>query len=227
MPGGLLGSIGSDNTHPPIYAIAAVYGGMILLTRVWIGLLRQLSAHRGVPVRRVVIVVVIWALPLLVAPPLFSRDVYSYAGQGEMVSHHIDPYVYGTGVLGSTPFSTMPDSVWTNTPSPYGPDFPVDRRASRQGLRSRDPSRRRAAAPARSWPAWRSSWRRRPRWPAGWAGIPPAPSSSAPGVPWSWPRSSGGRTTRHSCSGSSWRVSRWPSDGARFPASCSVRPRPG
>ena len=79
--------------------------------------------HRGVPVRRVVIVVVIWALPLLVAPPLFSRDVYSYAGQGEMVSHHIDPYVYGTGVLGSTPFSTMPDSVWTNTPSPYGPTF--------------------------------------------------------------------------------------------------------
>jgi hypothetical protein len=40
-----------------------------------------------------------------------------------MVSHHIDPYVYGTGVLGSTPFSTMPDPVWTNTPSPYGPTF--------------------------------------------------------------------------------------------------------
>src|ERR1700727_1103672 len=50
MPGGPLGSIGSNNPHPPIGAIAAVYGGMILLTRVWIGLLRQLSAHRGVPV---------------------------------------------------------------------------------------------------------------------------------------------------------------------------------
>jgi alpha-1,6-mannosyltransferase len=123
MPGGLLGSIGSASPHPPIYAVAAVYGGMILLTRVWIGLLRQLSMHRGVPVRRVVVVVVIWALPLLLAPPLFSRDVYSYAGQGEMVSHHIDPYVYGTGVLGSTPFSTMPDTLWTNTPSPYGPTF--------------------------------------------------------------------------------------------------------
>jgi hypothetical protein len=123
MPGGLFGSIGSTSPHPPIYAIAAVYGGMILLTRVWIGLLRQLSVHRGVPVRRVVVVVVIWALPLLLAPPLFSRDVYSYAGQGEMVSHHIDPYVYGTGVLGSTPFSTMPDTLWTNTPSPYGPTF--------------------------------------------------------------------------------------------------------
>jgi alpha-1,6-mannosyltransferase len=123
MPGGPLGSLGSTSTHPPIYAVAAVYGGVILLTRVWLGLLRQLSLHRGVPVKRVVVVVAIWALPLLVAPPLFSRDVYSYAGQGEMVSHRIDPYVYGTGVLGSTPFSAMPDSIWTNTPSPYGPTF--------------------------------------------------------------------------------------------------------
>jgi alpha-1,6-mannosyltransferase len=123
MPGGLFGSIGASSAHPPVAAIAAVYGGMILLTRVWLGLLRQLGRQAGVPVRRVVVVVVIWALPLLVAPPLFSRDVYSYAGQGEMVSHHINPYDYGTGVLGSTPFSTMPDSIWTNTPSPYGPTF--------------------------------------------------------------------------------------------------------
>jgi hypothetical protein len=79
--------------------------------------------HRGFPVKRVVVVVVIWAIPLLLAPPLFSRDVYSYAGQGEMVSHHIDPYIYGPGVLGSTPFSTLPDEVWSNTPSPYGPTF--------------------------------------------------------------------------------------------------------
>ncbi len=123
MPDGPLGSIGSTRVHPPVYAIIAVYGGMVLLVRVWIGLLRHLSSHRRVPVKKVVLVIVIWALPLLFAPPLFSRDVYSYAGQGEMVSHHIDPYVYGTGVLGSTPFSTMPDSLWTNTPSPYGPTF--------------------------------------------------------------------------------------------------------
>jgi alpha-1,6-mannosyltransferase len=123
MPGGLLGSIASSSVRPPIYAVIAVYGGLILLTRLWFGLLRRLSAHQGIPVRKVVIVVAIWAIPLLLAPPLFSRDVYSYAGQGEMVSHHIDPYVYGTGVLGSTPFSSLPDSFWTNTPSPYGPTF--------------------------------------------------------------------------------------------------------
>ena len=54
MPGGLFGSIGSSLVHPPIYAVIAVYGGMILLVRVWIGLLRHLSSHRGVPVRKVV-----------------------------------------------------------------------------------------------------------------------------------------------------------------------------
>jgi hypothetical protein len=123
MPGGLFGSIGAPHGHPPIYAVVAVYGGLLILTRVWLGLLRQLTAHRGVAVKKVVLVVVVWTLPLLFAPPLFSRDVYSYAGQGEMVSHNIDPYVYGTGVLGVTPFSTMPDSIWTNTPTPYGPAF--------------------------------------------------------------------------------------------------------
>jgi hypothetical protein len=123
MPGGLFGSLGSNAKYPPIYALALVFGGLILLVRVWFGFMRQLRIHTGFPVKKVVLVVAIWALPLLLAPPLFSRDVYTYAGQGEMVSHHIDPYTYGPGVLGSTPFSTLPDSVWSNAPSPYGPTF--------------------------------------------------------------------------------------------------------
>src|SRR5580704_17522193 len=123
MPGGLLGSIGSDSTRPPLLAVFAVFGGLILLTRVWIGLLRHLRHHHGVPIRKVIFVVAIWAVPFMLAPPLFSGDVYSYAGQGEMVSHHINPYDYGTGVLGVTPFSTLPDITWANTPTPYAPTF--------------------------------------------------------------------------------------------------------
>src|ERR1039458_8064165 len=56
MPGGPLGSINSGGANPPVYAIAAVYGGMILLIRVWLGLLRQLARHRAVPVKRVVVI---------------------------------------------------------------------------------------------------------------------------------------------------------------------------
>jgi hypothetical protein len=68
-------------------------------------------------------ILALWSVPLLIAPPMFSNDVYSYAAQGEMVSHHISPYLYGPGVLGTTPFSSLAQGVWINTPSPYGPLF--------------------------------------------------------------------------------------------------------
>ncbi|MBV8462750.1 MAG: polyprenol phosphomannose-dependent alpha 1,6 mannosyltransferase MptB, partial [Acidimicrobiales bacterium] len=123
MPGGLFGSLGTNDTLPPAAALALVFGGLILLTRVWLGFLRQLNAEHGFPVKRVVLVVVIWAVPLLLAPPLFSRDVYTYAAQGEMMSHHINPYSYGPEVLGATPFNTLADPVWSGTQSPYGPTF--------------------------------------------------------------------------------------------------------
>ncbi len=123
MPGGALGGIGTNDTLPPVVALALVFGGLILLTRVWLGLLRMLKANQGIPVKRVVVVVVVWAVPLLLAPPLFSRDVYTYAAQGEMMSHHINPYSYGPSVLGATPFNTMADTVWSNAESPYGPTF--------------------------------------------------------------------------------------------------------
>ncbi len=123
MPGGLFGSFGSNSTLPPIASLALVFGGLILLSRVWLGLLRHLNGHHGFPVRRVVLVVAIWAVPLLLAPPLFSRDVYTYSAQGEMMSHHINPYSYGPEVLGSTPFNEMADTVWSGTESPYGPTF--------------------------------------------------------------------------------------------------------
>jgi hypothetical protein len=123
MPGGMFGWIGTNATLPTISSLALVFGGLILLTRVWMGLLRYLRQHEGFPVRRVVLVVLVWSVPLLLAPPLFSRDVYTYAAQGEMVSHNINPYSYGPSVLGATPFNTMADTVWSNTESPYGPTF--------------------------------------------------------------------------------------------------------
>jgi alpha-1,6-mannosyltransferase len=123
MPGGLFGSFGTNNSLPPIASLALVFGGLILLTRVWLGFLRYLRDNPGFPVKRVVFVALVWAVPLLLAPPLFSRDVYTYAAQGEMVSHHINPYSYGPSVLGATPFNQMADAVWSGSESPYGPSF--------------------------------------------------------------------------------------------------------
>ena len=106
---------------PSAVALLLVYGGLVVLARCWLGLWRRLPD--GVGVRRVAGVIVAWSLPFVVAPPLFSRDVYSYAGLGEMVSRHISPYLFGTGVLGGTPFNLLAGPLWANTPSPYGPTF--------------------------------------------------------------------------------------------------------
>ena len=77
--------------------VVAVYGGMILFVRVWFGLFQTLRARGGVPIRPLAYMLALWILPLLVVAPLFSRDVFSYAAQGEMMSHHINPYHYGPG----------------------------------------------------------------------------------------------------------------------------------
>ena len=84
--------------------VVAVYGGMVLFVRVWFGLYQTLRARPGVPIKRLAYMLALWIFPLLAVAPLFSRDVFSYAAQGEMISHHINPYHYGPGTLGSGPY---------------------------------------------------------------------------------------------------------------------------
>jgi alpha-1,6-mannosyltransferase len=122
-PGGPLGSMSASADRAPALALLGVYGGLGALVAIWWRLLKALRAHPGVPVRQIARVVAAWAAPFVVAPPLFSRDVYSYAGQGALVSFHINPYHYGPGVLGATPFNLLAGPLWANTPSPYGPTF--------------------------------------------------------------------------------------------------------
>jgi alpha-1,6-mannosyltransferase len=61
-----------------------------------------------------------WAAPLLFAPVLFSRDVYSYIAQSRLLPHGISPYLYGTGVF-DTYFTDGADWMWKTSPAPYGP----------------------------------------------------------------------------------------------------------
>jgi hypothetical protein len=76
------------------------------------------------PVRWAVVTVALWAVPLLLAPPLFSRDLYSYAAQGDVVAHGLDPYTYGPAALPSDWLQSV-STTWWNTPAPYGPLFLV------------------------------------------------------------------------------------------------------
>jgi len=105
------------------FTLAAVYGGLLLLIRVWWGMTRLYARCPGVPVRRLGRVFALWSVPMLVIPPIFSRDVFSYAAQGEMVSHHVNPYLYGPNQLGNNSFTAPVDQLWANAPAPYGPLF--------------------------------------------------------------------------------------------------------
>ncbi|GAB3942035.1 hypothetical protein GCM10027614_28370 [Micromonospora vulcania] len=64
----------------------------------------------------------LWTLPLLVAPPLGSRDVYSYACQGWTYAHGVDPYAVGVAAAGC-PWLDSVAPIWRDTPAPYGPVF--------------------------------------------------------------------------------------------------------
>ncbi|ROO61479.1 alpha-1,6-mannosyltransferase [Micromonospora sp. Llam0] len=80
------------------------------------------SARHGVPsVRWASTTVGLWVVPLLVAPPLGSRDVYSYACQGWILRDGGDPY---SGVAGQgCPWVDAVAPLWRDTPAPYGPLF--------------------------------------------------------------------------------------------------------
>ncbi|MFF0470723.1 polyprenol phosphomannose-dependent alpha 1,6 mannosyltransferase MptB [Micromonospora zamorensis] len=81
------------------------------------------SLREGAPSTRWAYVTAgLWALPLLVAPPLGSRDVYSYACQGWTYAHGVDPYAVGVAAAGCPWLDTVAP-IWRDTPAPYGPVF--------------------------------------------------------------------------------------------------------
>ena len=100
-------------------ALGLVVAGVLLLSAAWWSVGQQLPLLTP---RNVLLIAGLWSLPLLLAPPMFSRDVYAYAGQGHLVASGVDPYVWGPAYLNDK-FSASVDSIWQWTPSPYGPVF--------------------------------------------------------------------------------------------------------
>jgi len=116
---------GTSSITKYIVSVVLVYGGLLLLMRVWLRLAEVMKLHAGVALKRLWWIFALWSVPMIVAPPLFSRDVYSYAAQGEMSAHNISPYLYGPFTLGqgSNSYTIPVDPLWGNTPAPYGPGF--------------------------------------------------------------------------------------------------------
>jgi hypothetical protein len=87
--------------------------GLASMVAGW-GLVRQAAA------RTRWILLALWSLPLLVAPPVGSRDAYAYAEQGWLVAHGHDPYTTPMATLGS-PFSGLVDAWWNGQTTVYPP----------------------------------------------------------------------------------------------------------
>ncbi|MDO7868644.1 polyprenol phosphomannose-dependent alpha 1,6 mannosyltransferase MptB [Nocardioides jiangxiensis] len=110
-------------THPAgrMLGLAVVLAGLGMLAAAWLSLCRSLArSDRPGGLELVRQATVLWALPLLVAPPLFSRDGWSYAAQGTMTRLGISPYEHGPGVLAG-PIVEAVDPRWMETLTPYGP----------------------------------------------------------------------------------------------------------
>lgn len=94
--------------------------GLFLLVEAW---LRLRPTRREALDRRQLrhwAVLLIMAFPLLIGPPTFSHDAYSYAAQGWMLHNGINPYEVGPGVLPGQ-FADQVSWEWRETPAPYGP----------------------------------------------------------------------------------------------------------
>nr|WP_237539207.1 polyprenol phosphomannose-dependent alpha 1,6 mannosyltransferase MptB [Streptomyces sp. SID486] len=102
--------------------LVGVYFGVVLLTAAWVLLGRLVRGPRPPTPRALLLVLAVWAAPLLLAPPLFSRDVYSYLAQGAMADAHMDVYAGGPDRLGG-PLSAEVAPMWRHTGAPYGPAF--------------------------------------------------------------------------------------------------------
>ncbi|WP_051970903.1 polyprenol phosphomannose-dependent alpha 1,6 mannosyltransferase MptB [Kitasatospora azatica] len=98
------------------------YFGMVLLVAAWLLLGRAIRSPERPSQRWLLYTLGWWAAPLVLGPPLFSRDVYSYLAQGALVQAGVDVYTNGPAVLGG-PLAAQVPGVWQNTPAPYGPVF--------------------------------------------------------------------------------------------------------
>ena len=108
-------------------SLAISYSGIGLVVMCWfmIGRLTAPGRPRRLSRTQLTHTLAMWAVPFLVTPPIFSRDVYSYLAVGAMMVHGDNPYQSGPyDTLGdSNPFAHQVDARWQHTSTPYGPAF--------------------------------------------------------------------------------------------------------
>ncbi|WP_433386767.1 polyprenol phosphomannose-dependent alpha 1,6 mannosyltransferase MptB [Micromonospora sp. KLBMP9576] len=102
--------------HGPLI-IGAWAVGTALMSYAWWALRDRVPSTRWA-----LVTVGLWLLPLLITPPLGSRDVYAYACQGASYAAGLNPYEQGVSAL-PCPWLDTISYIWRDTAAPYGPLF--------------------------------------------------------------------------------------------------------
>jgi hypothetical protein len=110
--------------QPPRFVAYVLWvAGVALLSLAWVLLRRRtVGPGHGLTVGTVGAIAALWMVPLLLVPPIGSRDVYSYVAHGELAARGVDPGEVAPVGLGLTsPVLQSVDPVWRNVVSAYGP----------------------------------------------------------------------------------------------------------
>jgi alpha-1,6-mannosyltransferase len=99
--------------------------GAVMMALAWLMLGRFALGDRRMSRSQVDRILLLWTLPLLIAPPMYSKDVYSYLAQSQIARIGLDPYRVGPapGLGLDHVFTLSVPSLWRETPAPYGPLF--------------------------------------------------------------------------------------------------------
>ena len=99
--------------------------GAVMMALAWLMLGRFALGPRRMSRSQLDRTLLLWVIPLLIAPPMYSKDVYSYLAQSEIALLGLDPYRVGpaTGLGLDHVFTLSVPSLWRETPAPYGPLF--------------------------------------------------------------------------------------------------------
>ena len=99
--------------------------GAVMMALAWLMLGRFALGGRRMSRGELDRTLLLWMLPLLPAPPMYSKDVYSYLAQSQISLEGLDPYRVGpaSGLGLSHVFTLSVPTLWRDTPAPYGPLF--------------------------------------------------------------------------------------------------------
>ena len=99
--------------------------GAVMMALAWLMLGRFVLGPRRMSRSQLDRTLLVWMVPLLIAPPMYSKDVYSYLAQSQIARIGLNPYQVGPapGLGLDHVFTLSVPSLWRETPAPYGPLF--------------------------------------------------------------------------------------------------------